>query len=308
MLDRSVLTLGLGNETSGRFQLIPNQESRLSRTTGTYWLLPDGNVYTRFDLDVALIREEMEGLVGRLSAHQDLAGTDLVSALQNHHAGNEFQVGIADTVRWFDLRVPTLELIEQANLVMGAGVFSGGSVPADCAQSLTDYEAAARDWVADLDPKIDEAGTWVFPVDDFDAALAGPVAGLDSCGRVIDEAAAPPEVEFRVTALGDSTMVEVLADDGLYTDHEPAPQFTVMMQPDAAVGELPQPLSPAPLLGIVSTYLAAIGACGELPRAHTAIAGGDSWDDPADEPFTGVTFLANRLACPGDAPDDVVSP
>lgn len=308
MLDRSVLTLGLNDETSGRFQLIPNQESRLSWTTGSYWVLPDGNVYTRFDLDAGLIRDEMEGLVGRLSAHPDLAGTDLISALQNHYVGNEFQIGITDVVRWYDLRVPSLELLVQANLVMGAGVFSGGSVPPDCEESLAAYETAARDWVADLDPKVDAAGTWVFPVEGLDTALADLVAELDSCGRVIDEASAPPQVEFRVTALGDSTMVEVLADDGLYTDHEPAPVFTVMMQPDAAVNEPAEPLDPAPLLGIASTYLAAIGACGELPWAHTDMAGGDSWVDPAEEPFLGITFLADRLECAGDVPGDAVSP
>ncbi len=74
------------------------------------------------------------------------------------------------------------------------------------------------------------------------------------------------------------------------------------------MGDLPEPLDPAPMLGIVSTYLAGIGPCGELPWAHTAIAGGDSWDDPTDEPLTGVTFLADRLACPGNVPEDAVSP
>lgn len=308
ILDRSVLTLGVGEETSGRFQLLPNRGSRLSRMTGTYWVLPDGNVYTRFDLDAAVIREEMEGLVARLSTHPDLAGTDLISTLESHYDGDEFQVGITDTVRWFDLRVPTLEMIEQANLVMGAGVFTGGSVAAECQQSLDAYETVARAWVAELDPELDATGTWVFPVEDFDAALAEVVTELDTCGGFIDESAAPPEVEFRVTDLGDSSMVEVLADDGLYTDHDPELEFTVMMQPDASVGDLLERLAPAPLLGITSTYLAAIGACGELPWAHTALAGGDSWDDPADEPFTGVTFLADRLACPDDVPEDAVSP
>lgn len=306
-LDRSVLTLGVGDETSGRFQLVPNRGSRLSRTTGTYWVLPDGNVYTRFDLDSALIAEEMEGLIGRLSTHPDVAGTELISELENHYGGDEFQLGITDTLRWFDLRVPSLEVIEQANLIMGAGVFEAG-IPANCRKALDAYETAARDWVAGLDPTVDAAGTWVFPGGDFDTALAGPVTELDSCGGFIDEAAAPPEVEFRVTHLDDSSMVEVLADDGLYTDHDPELEFTVMMQPDASVGDMPERLAPTPLLGLASTYLAAIGACGELPWAHTAIAGGDSWDDPAEEPFTGVTFLADRLACPDDVPEDAVNP
>src|SRR5690606_16918113 len=102
------------------------------------------------------------------------------------------------------------------------------------------YETAARDWVAGLDPTVDAAGTWVFPGGDFDTALAGPVTELDSCGGFIDEAAAPPEVEFRVTHLDDSSMVEVLADDGLYPDHDPELEFTVMMQPDASVGDMPE--------------------------------------------------------------------
>lgn len=303
-----MLTLGVGDETSGRFQLVPNRGSRLIRTTGTYWVLPDGNVYTRFDLDAALIRDEMEGLVARLSAHPDLAGTDLISGLQAHYAGDEFQIGITDTVRWFDLRVPSLEVIEQANLIMGAGVFPGGSVPANCEESLGAYETTAREWVARLDPEFDATGTWVFPVEGLDTALADLVTEMDSCGEVVDAAAAPPRVEFGFTDLGASTMVEALADDGLYTDHDPEPVFTVMMQPDASVGELPQRLDPAPLLGMVSTYLTAVGACGELPWAHTDMAGGDSWVDPAEEPITGVTLLADRLACPGDLPDDAVSP
>lgn len=308
-LDRSVLVLGLGNETAGRFELIPNAASRLSRTQGSYWAMDDGNVFTRFDLDPGVIGAEAGRLAERLSTdYPDLAGTSLLSALSDHDPDVEFQVGITDAIRWYDRRVPSLEMLEQASVVLEAGVFVE-SVPPDCRRNLTAYETAARAWVWDLDPEIEAGTTWAFPVPDYDSALATHRSDLHACEEPMAEqmSESPPEIQFRVTARGDATAVEVLADDGLYSDHDPTPVFTVTMQPDAQVGEIPEPRDPEPLLGFTSTYLAAVGACGELPWAHTEMAGGDSWVDPDEEPLIGFTFLADRLLCAGDVPEEAIS-
>lgn len=309
-LDRSVLVLGLGDETAGRFELIPNEVSRLSRAQGSYWVMEDGNVFTRFDLDPGVIGAEVGQLAERLSAdYPDLVGTSLLSALQDQHPGTEFQLGMTDVVRWYDQRVPSLEMLEQASLILGAGVFAGGSVLPGCERGLAAYETAARAWVWELDPEIEAGTTWAFPVPDYDAALVPQLADLRACDEPTgDEVSVPPEVEFRVSARGDSTTVEVLADDGLYTDHDPTPVITVSMLPDATIGEIPEPRDPVPLLGFASTYLAAVGACGELPWAHTEMAGGDSWVDPDEEPLVGITFLADRLLCAGDVPEETISP
>jgi hypothetical protein len=309
--DRSVLTLGVGDEPSGRFEMIPNQQTRVTSARGTYWVMPDGNVYTRFDMDPDLIAGEMAALVEEVTVESPaLAGTALLTGMENHYRGAEFQIGITDVVRWFDLRIPSLELLEQANVILGAGVFPGGTVPEECRRSLDAYEAAARSWVQDLDPGIPSGTTWQFPVADYDAALAAQVPGAEACGEPLAEQAseAAPEIEFRVSARGSGTMIEVLADDGLYTDHDPTPVFTVLMQPDDAVGAIPEPRNPEPLLSLTSTYLVAVGKCGEVPWAHTEFAGGDTWVDPAEEPLVGVTFLADQLVCASEVPEDAVSP
>lgn len=310
-LDRSVLTLGVGEEVSGRFEILPNQQTRVTSAQGTYWVLPDGNIYTRLDLDAELIADEMAALVGEVTvASPALAGTSLATRMENHYRGVEFQVGITDVVRWFDLRIPSLETLEQANVILGAGVFPGGSVPEECRQSLAAYETAARAWVRELDPGILTGTTWQFPVADYDAALAEQVPGVEACGEPLAEQTgeAAPEVEFRVSARESGTMIEVLADDGLYTDHDPTLMFSVLLQPDDSVGVIPEPRHSEPLLGLVSTYLVAVGGCGELPWAHTQFAGGDTWVDPTEEPLVGVTFLADRLVCASKVPGDAVSP
>jgi hypothetical protein len=310
-LDRSVLTLGVGEEASGRFEIIPNQQTRVTSARGSYWVLPDGNVYTRLDLDAGLIADEMTALVEEVAVGSPaLAGTSLLARMEDHYRGTEFQVGITDVVRWFDLRIPSLEILEQANVILGAGVFPGGSVPEECRQSLAAYETAARAWVRELDPGILPGTTWQFPVADYDAALSAQVPGAEACGEPLAEQTgeAAPEIEFRVSARESGTMIEVLADDGLYTDHDPTLMFSVLMQPDDSVGAIPEPRHPEPLLGLFSTYLVAVGGCGELPWAHTQFAGGDTWVDPTEEPLVGVTFLADRLVCDSKVPGDAVSP
>lgn len=308
IFDLSVLTLGVDDELSGRFEVIPTQQTRVTSAPGRYWVLPDGNVYTRFDLDTDLIADEMAALAEEVAvASPALAGTGLLVQMEDHYRGAEFQVGITDVVRWFDLRIPSLEMLEQASVILGAGVSPGGSVSEDCRRSLAAYETAARAWVRHLDPDILPGTIWQFPVADYDAALSAHVPGAEACGEPMVEqpGEAAPEIEFRVSARGNGTMIEVMADDGLYTDHEPAPVFTVLMQPDDAVGPIPEPRDPESLLSLTSTYLVAVGGCGELPWAHTEFAGGDTWADPAEEPLVGVTFLADRLVCASEVPDGI---
>lgn len=306
-----MLTLGVGDEPSGRFEILANQQTRVTSARGIYWVMPDGNVYTRFDLDADLIAGEMAALVEEVAVRSpSLAGTSLLARMEAHHRGADFQVGITDVVRWFDRRIPSLETLEQAGVILGAGVFPGGSVPDECRQSLADYETAARAWAAELDPEVLPGTTWQFPVAAYDAALTEHVPGAEACGEPLAEQTgeAAPGIEFRVVPRESGAMIEVLADDGLYTDHEPTLVFSVLMQPDDSVGAIPETRDPEPLLGLVSTYLVAVGGCGELPWAHTQFAGGDTWVDPTEEPLVGVTFLADRLVCASKVPGGAVSP
>jgi hypothetical protein len=307
--DRSLLTLGRGDETAGRFRILPGSEGDLiPPVEGTYWVTEQGNVYTRLELDSGLIADEMSRLVDKTTAVGQGEGSSYLISLRDHYRGDEFQIGIIDLVRWIGIGPPPHDWIQQWIWFSEADAAEGSTaVPPElvrCLSAIESFDAGARLWMNHVDPVANDAERWVFPLEDFLAPLTEELNATSVCGEFFDGADdTQPELHVAVTPDGPGTLIDVLVDRKIYTDRQLELMFTVLMWPDATVGDPPSSPIPAPLLTMQNTYLAAIGLCNELPWTYSNFAAGDTYYDPEADGYIGPVIFASKWVCPDDVPE-----
>jgi hypothetical protein len=307
--DSSLLTLGRGEETAGRFRILPGPEGDLiPPVEGTYWVTEKRNVYTRLDVDSGLIADEMSRLVDQMAAVGPGEESSYLVSLRDHYLGDEFQLGIIDLVRWIGIGPPPHDWIQQWIWFTEADTTEGAvAVPSElvqCLSAVESFDAAARQWIKHVEPVTSDADRWVFPVEDFLASLAEEMNATSICGELFDGAdETQPELVLAVAPDGPGTRIDVLVDPKVYTDRQLELLFTVIMWPDTNAGEPPNSPTPAPLLTMQNTYLAAIGVCNELPWIHSNFAAGDTYYEPDVDGYIGPVIFASRWVCDDDVPE-----
>lgn len=183
----------------------------------------------------------------------------------------------------------------------------------ECPEPFGSYRAAARDWVYELDIEFasneDGGLEWVFRLGAFRGALAEEMVALVGCvvadgGDVSESGESTLELRASVTPFNDGRQIQVfLSGEYPYRDFEPI--LTVITWPAASVGDPPEVPSPAPLLTLRNTYLAAIGVCGELPWTYTNFFDVAEYDDPEDEAnYLGPFWLMAGWLCGDEVPEE----
>lgn len=317
LTDRSVLSVGVGDEASGRFSIQPGPLGDLiPRVEGTYWATGEGNVYTRLDVDPELIAGEMDRLVDSIEAKGGQPeGSPYLSSLRNHYRGNEFQIGITDLARWIGIGPLPLEWIEQWTWFSEADALAYNTdetLPSEfgqCRAAIESFDAAARTWVDDLELDFQRveggADEWVFPVRALEVALADQLSAAAVCEEFFgDSTGQQPELMVTVTPEQSGTRIDVFADPQVYIDRGPELLITIRMWPDETVGDAPDTPSPMSLLTVRGTYLTSVGVCGELPWIYSNFAAGDNYYEPGSSGYTGPTIFASDWLCPDDVPDE----
>lgn len=294
----------------GAFLLFPHNHRVAARVPGRFWSTPEGNVYTRLELNVELIRAEMEQAIVRLEEQDtaDVALRDLhLQELSEYLQGDEYQLGLAALLRH-------LGVVESDYLIrwwFGADHPEAPPAFASCLDAVHDQYTATKQYVATVTPDFVVAGDaeeWTFPVEDMYAAIEDERSQLsEACSEVFSKAtgARPPDLVFQRDSLqGDR--LEILFDDGLYADPSLQPVLTLLIS-DLNEYTSP-PLSPKPvaLFTPISHYVTKISECGSLPWVHSTFAGGDSYYPPEDPGYPGP-FLAEDLLCQNRVPDLVGS-
>lgn len=306
-LDRSVLTLGLepGDTRPGRFRFRAGSQSDLLMTVeGRYWVTATGNVYSVLDVDSDLIAAEMARLLADLDAGTAASGgaTPFVESLRNHYRGSEFQVGLTDLLKWAGLGGLSAEWAEQwAHFIEADGTEKPPEL-GECEDSIAAFDRAAARWIHDQPIDLTVA-PWTFPEADFQDSLRNEFAAMAICESYFSPGTTPDELTIRLTTRPGARSVEVLLDDGLYTDADAELLLAVDMRPDETVGDLPNPLDPASLLTIRGSYLAAIGACGELPWIYSNFAAANTFHAPGASSYNGPTIFESGWFCEEEVPE-----
>jgi hypothetical protein len=306
-LDRSILSLALepGDTRAGRFRLERGYTTEILMTVeGHYWVTDTGNVFTVLDVDPDLIVGEMSRLTDSLEAKGGQpTDSPYFASLRDHYRGDEFQIGLTDLARSLAAGGLPSEWAEQWSWFVQA---DGSSVPpelVECRDAVGELDVAARSWVAGLRIQFAD-GTWVFPIEDFERALAGEIEAASICELFVDSAGPGPEIVIELSGGPGARRVEVLVDDKVYTDKEPELMFAIVMWPDESVGEPPNDPNPAPLLTLRGSYLSAIGVCGELPWIYSNFAAADSYERPGSGDYTGPTIFASGWYCEDEVPEE----
>jgi hypothetical protein len=305
-LDRSVLSLGLvpGDTRPGRFLLVPGPSSDfLMSVQGRYWVGGEGDVYTALDIDPELIAAQM----ALLAADIDSMGgqpddSPYLTSLRNHYRGDEFQIGLTDLVRFLGVGGLPVEWAEQWSWFVQA---DGTPVPADleaCREALESLDRAGRTWVRDVRTDFVD-GAWAFPLDAFEGALASEIEAASVCELFVEGSAASPEIVIVLANASEKQRIEVLVDEGIYTDQEPERMLAITMWPDESVGPPPSEPNPASLLTVRGSYLTAIGVCGELPWIYSNFAAADTYHAPGSGGYDGPVVFASGWHCEDDVPE-----
>lgn len=306
-LDRSILGLALvpGDTRHGRFRLerSPNAET-LMTVEGRYWVTDQGNVYTALDIDPELVAEQMELLAAAVEATggQPIDSPYLTS-LREHYRGDEFQIGLTDLVRSLAVGGIPAEWAEQWSWFIQA---DGNVVPSElvaCSDAVASLDEAAGRWVHDLEVEFVD-GTWVFPTEAFEEALAAEIKEASICELFFELPGPSPEIVIRLSGDPDLWRIEVLVDAKIYTDREPDLMFAVVMWSDESVGPPPNNPNPAPLLTLRGSYLTAISVCGELPWIYSNFAAADTYSDPDSGGYDGPSVFASGWYCQDEVPEE----
>jgi hypothetical protein len=305
--DRSVLSLALepGETRPGRFRLQPGRTTEILKTVeGRYFVTDGGNVYTALNVDPDVIAGEMSRLVAALEDRGGGASdSSLLASLRDHYRGDEFQIGLTDLVRSFGAGGLSSEWVEQWSWFVQA---DGSPLPpelTDCRDAVAELDVAARSWMAGLDIRFTD-GVWVFPIADFERALAAEIEAASICELFVEETGPGPEIVIKLSGESDLRRLEVLVDDKIYTDAEPELMFAVMMAPNESVGLPPVDPDPVPLLTLRSSFLTAIGVCGELPWIYSNFAAADSYYSPVSGGYEGPTIFDSGWYCEDEVPED----
>lgn len=317
LTDPSVLSVGLGDEASGRFSVQPGPLGDLMLPVeGTYWATGEGNVYTRLDVDPELIAGEMNRLVDSIEAMGGQPeGSPYLASLRDHYRGNEFQIGITDLVRWIGIGPLPLDLMEQWTWLSEVDALAnntGETLPSEfgqCRTAIESFDTAARTWVDDLEidfqPVEGGAEKWVFPVQALEVALADQLSAAAVCEEFFgDSTDEQPELIVTVTPEQSGTRIDLFADQKIYIDRGPELLITIRMWPDETVGDPPDTPSPLPLLTVQGTYLTAIGVCGGLPWIYSNFAASDTYYGPDSGGYAGPTIFASNWLCLNDVPEE----
>ncbi len=304
--DRSILSLVLepGEIAPGRFRLQrgPNTETIMT-VEGRYWITGQDNVYTSLDIDSDLVITQMQLLAEIVEdAGGQASDSPYLASIRDHYRGDEFQIGLADLARSLGVGGLPTEWAEQWAWFVRAG---GDPLQAEmvaCEAATTSLDAAARDWVRDLDIQFTD-GMWVFPVEAFYAALAPHVEAASICEQVI-EPGPIPDIVIEVSNDSFGRRVNVLVDDNRYTDRDPELAFWIAMLPDDSVGGPPNDPRPAPLFTIQNSYLAAIGVCGELPWIYSNFAAANTYESPQRDGYLGPVVFASGWYCEDEVPEE----
>ncbi len=304
-LDRSVLSLGIeaGDTRPGRFRFrAGNQSEFLMDFEGRYWIMPSGDVYTAVDVDPAVISDEMDRLLTSLDAASGQSGsTPYVESLRSHYGGNEFQIGLTDLIRWAGFGGLTVEWAEQWKGFIEA---DGTEVPApliECAPAIAVFDGAAKRWIAEQPIDLSN-GAWTFPELDFERSLREELAATAPCEAFLSSGPNPEELTIRLDTAAGFPTIEVMLDDGLYSDRDAELLFAIAMRSDESVGDMPAPANPASLLTVRNTYLVAIGVCGELPWIYSNFAAANSYHAPGTGLYYGPSILESGWYCEDEVP------
>lgn len=307
VLDRSILGLALepGETRPGRFRLErgPNTEI-LMTVEGRYWVTGQGDVYTALNIDPELVAVQMGLLTDVVEAKggQPIDSPYLTS-LREHYRGDEFQIGLTDLVRSLAVGGLSAEWAEQLGWFVQA---DGNPVPPElvaCRDAIASLDEATRSWVYDLEVEFTN-GTWVFPVDAFEGALAVQIEEASVCELFVELPGPSPEIVIGLSGDPDLRRIEVLVDDKTYTDREPELMFAIVMWPDESVGPPPRDQDPASLLTLRGSYLTAIGVCGELPWIYSNFAAGDTYYEPGNSGYLGPVLFASGWYCQDEVPEE----
>lgn len=317
LTDPSVLSMGLGDEASGRFSIQPGPLGDLVLPVeGTYWATDAGNVYTRLDVDPELMAGEMNHLVDSIETMGGQPeGSPYLASLRDHHRGNEFQIGIADLVRWVGIGPLPLDWMEQWTWFSEVDALAHGTeetLPSEfgqCRTAIESFDTAARTWVDDLEidfqPVEGGAEEWVFPVQALEAALADELSTAAVCEEIFGESTnEQPELMVTVTPEQSGNRIDVFADQRIYIDRGAELMVTIRMWPDETVGDPPDTPSPTPLLTVQGTYLTAIGVCDELPWIYSNFAASNTYYGPESSGYGGPTIFASDWVCLDDVPEE----
>lgn len=305
--DRSVLGLALepGEATPGRFRIQrgPNAEF-LMAVEGRYWVTDQGDVYTALDIDSELVVAQMGLLAAALEAEGgQLMDSPYLTSLREHYRGDEFQIGLTDLVRSLTVGGLPAEWAEQWSWFIEA---EGNPMPSElvaCSDSIASLDQAARQWMHELEIEFTD-GTWAFPVDAFERALAAEIGDTSICESFVEVSGPSPEIVIRLSGDANLRRIEVLVDDKTYTDREPELMFAIMMRPDESVGPPPIDRDPASLLTLRGSYLIAIGVCRELPWIYSNFAAANTYYEPGSDGYSGPLVFASGWYCRDEVPEE----
>ncbi len=306
-VDRSILGLALepGDTRPGRFRLErgPNTEI-LMTVEGRYWVSAGGDVYTTLDVDPNLIAEQMTLLAAAVRARGGQPpDSPYLTSLREHYRGDEFQIGLTDLIRSLAAGGLSAEWAEQWSWFVQA---DGNPVPPEllaCQNAIASLDRAARSWVRDLEIEFVD-GTWLFPMQDFEQAMAVEIEEASICELFVELSGPSPEIVIELGDEADRRRVSVLVDDKIYTDREPELMFAIAMWPDESVGPPPDDPNPASLLTLGSSYLTAIGVCGELPWIYSNFAAADTYYSPLSSGYPGPVVFASGWYCQDQVPEE----
>lgn len=270
---------------------------------GRYWVTEASNVYTALDIDTSLIAAEMKELVTALQADGGQpAGSPFLVSLRDHYRGDGFQIGLTDLVRSLAVGGLPAEWAEQWAWFIQADGNAVSPELTECRDAIDSLDKAAREWIHDLEVELTN-GTWAFPVDEFEAALANEIEAATICESFIEVSGPSAEIVLELSGESDRRRLDVLVDDKTYTDREPELVFALVMWADESIGPAPQP-NPAPLLTYRGSYLTAISVCGELPWIYSNFAASNTYHAPGSDSYHGPTVLESGWYCEHEVPQD----
>lgn len=212
-------------------------------------------------------------------------------------------IGLTDLIRLLAMGGLSAEWAEQWSWFVQA---DGKPVPSElvaCRDAIASLDQGARTWVRDLEIEFAD-GTWVFPIEDFEGALAVEIEEASICELFVELPRPSPEIVIRLSGEPDRRRIGVLVDDKIYTDREPELMFAIAMWPDESVGPPPDHPNPASLLTLRGSYLTAIGVCDELPWIYSNFAAADTYYGPGSGGYPGPVVFASGWYCQDEVPEE----
>jgi hypothetical protein len=266
--------------------LAPDQGEGIDGVTGRYLTVEGSPTLTVVDLDLDLVRTEIDELLARLGGE---AGVDPLFAdavlSERTTVTDRLQLGLSDVLLLTGAVGDLGFLALEPSL---AFTVAGDDLTDDDLPRCTAAFAALRDAVEGrvLDALDELDGDWQPDADE----LAG-----DEVAEV--ERACDPNESFPATSVAlerDERSVSISVDGHSF--------LTVRVDPGA--GEAPDADGPvAPLLDKFGAYFVAIDRCGGLPHLYSNFAAANSYTAPDEPSYLGPTPFGEQPVCAEDVPD-----